>query len=98
MQAVRGGVPGAGDYHRFRSPGRTAPVAPPDTTSTLFKCIFCGFCEEACPVDSIVETSIYEYHFEKREEADHDQGKLLAIGDRYEAQIASDRMQDALYR
>jgi formate hydrogenlyase subunit 6/NADH:ubiquinone oxidoreductase subunit I len=24
----------------------------------LTKCIFCGFCEESCPVDSIVETHI----------------------------------------
>ena len=64
----------------------------------LFKCIFCGFCEEACPVDSIVETRIYEYHFEKRGEQIMTKDKLLAIGDRYEAQIANDRMQDALYR
>ena len=34
----------------------------------LFKCIFCGFCEEACPVDAIVETRIFEYHFEERGE------------------------------
>ena len=32
----------------------------------LTKCIFCGFCEESCPVDSIVETRILEYHGEKR--------------------------------
>jgi NADH-quinone oxidoreductase subunit I len=31
----------------------------------LTKCIFCGFCEESCPVDSIVETHILEYHGEK---------------------------------
>ncbi len=31
----------------------------------LTKCIFCGFCEESCPVDSIVETHIFEYHGEK---------------------------------
>src|SRR3546814_2453974 len=26
----------------------------------LFKCIFRGFCEESCPVDSIVETHVLE--------------------------------------
>ncbi|MBX2824373.1 MAG: NADH-quinone oxidoreductase subunit NuoI [Gammaproteobacteria bacterium] len=64
----------------------------------LFKCIFCGFCEEACPVDSIVETRIFEYHFEKRGEQIMTKDKLLAIGDKYEAQIASDRAADAPYR
>jgi NADH-quinone oxidoreductase subunit I len=64
----------------------------------LFKCIFCGFCEESCPVDSIVETSIYEYHFEARGENLLDKAKLLAIGDRYEDAIAAARAQDAAYR
>ena len=64
----------------------------------LFKCIFCGFCEESCPVDSIVETSIHEYHFENRGENVVDKQKLLAIGDRFEQQIAADRAQDAAYR
>ncbi len=64
----------------------------------LFKCIFCGFCEEACPVDSIVETRIFEYHFEKPGEQIMTKDKLLAIGDKYEAQIAIDRAADAKYR
>lgn len=64
----------------------------------LFKCIFCGFCEESCPVDSIVETRIFEYHFEKRGEQIMTKEKLLAIGDRFEAQIAADRAADAPYR
>jgi NADH-quinone oxidoreductase subunit I len=64
----------------------------------LFKCIFCGFCEEACPVDSIVETRIFEYHFENRGEQIMTKEKLLAVGDRYEAEIAADRAADAPYR
>ena len=64
----------------------------------LFKCIYCGFCEEACPVDSIVETRIYEYHFENRGEQIMTKDKLLAIGDRYEKQLAADRTADAPYR
>jgi len=64
----------------------------------LFKCIFCGFCEESCPVDSIVETGIMHYHFEKRGEEIMTKEKLLAIGDRYEADIAAARADDAAYR
>ena len=64
----------------------------------LFKCIFCGFCEEACPVDSIVETRLFEYHFEQRGEQIMTKDKLLAIGDKYEEQIARDRAADAPYR
>ena len=64
----------------------------------LFKCIFCGFCEEACPVDSIVETRIFDYHFENRGEQIMTKDKLLAIGDKYESQIAADRAADSLYR
>ena len=64
----------------------------------LFKCIFCGFCEESCPVDSIVETRVFDYHFEERGEHIMTKAKLLAIGDRYESQIAADRQADAPYR
>lgn len=64
----------------------------------LFKCIYCGFCEESCPVDSIVETNISEYHFEKRGENIITKPQLLAMGDKYEKQIAADRAQDAPYR
>lgn len=64
----------------------------------LFKCIFCGFCEESCPVDSIVETNIYDYHFERAGENIMTKEKLLAIGDKFEKQIAADRQADALFR
>ena len=64
----------------------------------LTKCIFCGFCEESCPVDSIVETNIHEYHGEKRGDLYFTKDMLLAVGDRYEEEIASDRAKDAPYR
>ena len=64
----------------------------------LFKCIYCGFCEESCPVDSIVETHIHEYHFENRGENIVSKPQLLAIGDRFEAEIAERRSADAAYR
>lgn len=64
----------------------------------LFKCIYCGLCEEACPVDAIVLTDKMHYHFEERGENIMTKDKLLALGDKYEAQIAADRTKDAPYR
>lgn len=64
----------------------------------LFKCVYCGFCEEACPVDSIVLTKQQHYHFENRGEEVLTKEKLLALGDRYEAEIAADRAEDAKYK
>ncbi|TAM87335.1 MAG: NADH-quinone oxidoreductase subunit NuoI [Candidimonas sp.] len=64
----------------------------------LYKCIFCGFCEESCPVDSIVETRISEYHGEERGDLYFTKDMLLAVGDRYEKEIAADRAADARYR
>ncbi|MFZ4501812.1 MAG: NADH-quinone oxidoreductase subunit NuoI [Burkholderiaceae bacterium] len=64
----------------------------------LTKCIFCGFCEESCPVDSIVETHIHEYHGEKRGDLYFTKEMLLAVGDRYENEIAQARAVDAKYR
>ncbi|WP_198117324.1 NADH-quinone oxidoreductase subunit NuoI [Massilia rhizosphaerae] len=64
----------------------------------LTKCIFCGFCEESCPVDSIVETQVLEYHGEKRGDLYYTKEMLLAVGDRYEPEIAAAREADAKYR
>lgn len=64
----------------------------------LFKCIFCGYCQESCPVDAIVETRVYEYHFENRQDAIMTKEKLLALGDKYEQQLAADIAAQAKYR
>jgi len=64
----------------------------------LTKCIFCGYCEESCPVDSIVETHIFEYHGEERGDLYMTKEKLLAIGDKYEKEIAANKAADAPYR
>ncbi len=64
----------------------------------LNKCIFCGFCEEACPVEAIVLTHIYEYHGEKKSDLYYTKPMLLAVGDRYEAEIAKRQEADAKYR
>ena len=64
----------------------------------MTKCIYCGFCEEACPVDAIVEGPNFEFATETREELLYDKAKLLANGDRWEAEIAQNLTLDAPYR
>ncbi len=64
----------------------------------MTKCIFCGMCEEACPVDAIVETHVLEYHGEKRGDLYYTKDMLLAVGDRFENEIAEARREDSAYR
>ena len=64
----------------------------------MTKCIFCGFCQEACPVDAIVEGPNFEYAVETREELFYNKDKLLANGDRWETAIAANLKADAEYR
>jgi NADH-quinone oxidoreductase subunit I len=64
----------------------------------MTKCIYCGLCQEACPVDAIVEGPNFEYSTETREELYYNKEKLLANGDRWEAQLAANIEADAPYR
>ncbi len=64
----------------------------------MTKCIYCGFCQEACPVDAIVEGPNFEFATETREELYYNKAKLLANGDRWEAQLAANIAADAPYR
>ena len=49
-------------------------------------------------MDSIVETPIFEYHGEKRGDLYFTKEMLLAVGDRYEKDIAATKEADAPYR
>jgi NADH-quinone oxidoreductase subunit I len=64
----------------------------------MTKCIYCGFCQEACPVDAIVEGPNFEFSTETREELLYNKDKLLANGERWEAEIAANLAADAPYR
>ena len=56
----------------------------------MVKCIYCGLCQEACPVDAIVEGPNFEFATETREELYYDKERLLANGDRWEREIADE--------
>ena len=64
----------------------------------MVKCIYCGMCQEACPVDAIVEGPNMEFSVETREELLYDKRTLLANGDRWEREIARNIRSDAPYR
>ena len=64
----------------------------------LTRCIFCGFCEESCPVDAIVLTQVFEYHGEKRSDLYFTKDRLLTMGERHENEIAAALEKDAKYR
>jgi len=62
------------------------------------ECIYCGLCQEACPVDAIVEGPNFEFSTESREELLYNKEKLLANGDKWETEIAEALEADYLYR
>ncbi|RZJ41689.1 MAG: NADH-quinone oxidoreductase subunit I, partial [Brevundimonas sp.] len=64
----------------------------------MVKCIYCGLCQEACPVDAIVEGPNSEFTTETREELLYDKDRLLSNGDRWERLIARNLELDAPYR
>src|SRR5271163_3161122 len=64
----------------------------------MTKCIYCGLCAEACPVDAIVEGPNFEYATETHEELLYNKERLLANGDRWEAEIAANLAADARYK
>ena len=64
----------------------------------MTKCIYCGLCQEACPVDAIVEGPNFEFATETHEELLFNKERLLANGDRWEAEIAANIAADAKHR
>lgn len=64
----------------------------------MTKCIYCGLCQEACPVDAIVEGPNFEFATETHEALLYTKERLLANGDRWEAEIAACLAADERYK
>jgi len=64
----------------------------------MVKCIYWGYCQEACTVDAIVEGPNFEFATETREELYYDKERLLSNGDRWEEAISKNIELDAKYR
>ena len=64
----------------------------------MMKCIYCGLCEESCPVDAIVQGPNFEFSTETREELYYNKEKLLDNGDRWENVLAANIKIDNSHR
>jgi len=51
------------------------------------RCVYCGYCEEVCPVNAIVLTEVYEYGSYTRPSLYFSKEQLLANWDRFAAEL-----------
>ena len=61
-------------------------------------CKSCPHCEEACPVDAIVETDIFEYHMTENHQRLQTKEMLLKLGEDYREKIVTKKEKDYLYK
>ena len=49
----------------------------------ITKCVFCGYCVEACPVNALAMTKLYEYSTHDKRTLLFDKKRLYDIGEQY---------------
>jgi NADH-quinone oxidoreductase subunit J len=84
VQIVRGGLPGV-CITIEAEPREDGSRRTTRYDIDMTKCIYCGLCQEACPVDAIVQGPNMEFSVETREELIYDKAKLLDNGDKWGA-------------
>ncbi|HEY5649229.1 MAG TPA: NADH-quinone oxidoreductase subunit NuoI [Nitrospiria bacterium] len=53
-----------------------------DYSMDMTRCVFCGFCVDACPVDALGMTAEFEFATYDKRKLNLDKEQLLAIGDK----------------
>jgi len=53
----------------------------------MLRCIYCGFCEEACPEEAIVMSQEYEETFYNYEDAIYGKDKLLIPAEKLKTRL-----------
>ena len=69
-----------------------------DSCRRAFLSLARSFCQEACPVDAIVEGPNFEYATETHEELLYDKQKLLENGNKWETAVAANLASEVVYR
>ena len=49
----------------------------------ITKCVFCGYCVEACPVNALAMTKVYEFSTHDKRALLFDKPRLYQIGERH---------------
>ena len=84
LHALRDRLPGALHRHRRRDGPDDWPDRekyPESFVIDELRCIYCGMCEEACPVEAIELTGLYDLTGLSREQMIFDKAKLLSVFD-----------------
>ena len=71
---------------RFHEDAQTGTRRVDSYDIEALRCVYCGFCEEVCPVHALTLTGVFEYAAYDRQAIFFDQERLLANWDRFTEQ------------
>ncbi|MCL2790998.1 MAG: NADH-quinone oxidoreductase subunit NuoI [Desulfobulbus sp.] len=71
--------------HKDKAPGSRRVID--SYRIEALRCVYCGFCQEVCPVNAIVLTEVFEYSRLERSSLHFTKEQLLANWDQFAAQL-----------